>query len=301
MNSSGTEMRSFGVSGRIGHDSGGFYRRRIYDGKSGRNAGARECNAVGDDTVNRIYGHSSETMSEIPDNSIHLMITSPPYNVGKDYDEDLSLDEYMGMLNRVWRETYRVLVPGGRCCINVANIGRKPYMPLNAMITGAMLDIGYLMRGEIIWDKSASAGVSCAWGSWRSPSNPVLRDTHEYIMVYSKDDFYAGRSDGEPTIERDDFLQWTKSVWSMRAESAKRVGHPAPFPVELPKRLIHLYAYSNDIVLDPFMGSGTTAIACVETGRNYVGYDTSEEYVVMANARIRRHMDRNPQGLHNML
>ena len=149
-----------------------------------------------------------------------------------------------------------------------------------------MIDIGYLMRGEIIWNKSASAGVSCAWGSWRSPSNPVLRDTHEYITVYSKGDFSRKNIGGKATIGRDDFLEWTKSVWNMPAESAKRVNHPAPFPVDLPRRLIHLYTYYNDIVLDPFVGSGTTAIACLDARRRYIGYDTSEEYVKIAIQRI---------------
>ena len=214
------------------------------------------------------------------------MVTSPPYNVGKDYDDDLSMDEYRNLLCTVWRETLRVTAPGGRACINIANVGRKPYIPLNAMIAQDMIDIGWLMRGEIIWNKSASAGTSCAWGSWRSPSNPVLRDTHEYILVFSKGQFERRRKDGTPSIGRDEFLEFTKSVWNMAAESAKRVSHPAPFPVELPNRLIQLYTYLEDTVLDPFMGSGTTALAAQRAGRNWVGYEVSDTYVEVAKNRL---------------
>ena len=229
-------------------------------------------------------------MHELPDDCIHLMCTgnsnSPPYNVGKAYDDDLSEDEYFQLLNSVWKEVYRVLVPGGRACVNIANLGRKPYIPLNAKISNQMTENGFLMRGEIIWDKSASAGTSCAWGSWKSASNPVLRDTHEYILVFSKGKYNREAKDKTSTISREEFLEFTKSIWSFPAESAKRVNHPAPFPVELPRRLIQLYTFANDIVLDPFMGSGTTAVASVQSRRAYVGYDTSLEYVQTAQSRL---------------
>ena len=207
--------------------------------------------------LNRLYAHSSRSMHELPDGSVHLMVTSPPYNVGKDYDEDMSVEEYRRFLREVWAETYRVLVHGGRACINVANVGRRPYLSLSAFVTADMIDAGFLMRGQIIWNKQASAGSSCAWGSWRSPSNPVLRDVHEYILVFCKGDFARPKPECEQkqaTIGRDDFLEWTKSVWEFPAESAKKVKHPAPFPVELPARCIQLYTYSNDVVLDPVHG-----------------------------------------------
>ena len=255
-----TEMSAFGVNSRVGHNSEKFYRRSVY-GFTERERIIAPDNPVGRETLNRVYVHSSEHMSELPDNSVHLMITSPPYNVGKEYDDDLTLDTYLAMLKRVWKETYRVLVDGGRACVNVANIGRKPYIPLHAMIIADMTEIGFLMRGEIIWNKAASAGTSCAWGSWRSASNPVLRDVHEYILVFCKTTFK--RKSAESTIGRDEFLDNTKSIWDFPAESAKKVGHPAPFPVELPTRLINLYSFKNDVILDPFMGSGTTAVAAV--------------------------------------
>ena len=240
-----------------------------------------------EDALQRTHCHSSEDMHELPDRSVHLMVTSPPYNVGKEYDEDLSLEEYIDLLTKVMTETYRVLVVGGRACINVANVGRKPYIPLNSLVAELMSEIGFLMRGEIIWNKSASAGVSCAWGSWRSPSNPVLRDVHEYILVFCKETYKRTSEDGKATIERDAFLEGTKSIWSFPAESAKRVGHPAPFPVELPTRLIELYTFSDDIVLDPFMGSGSSAVASVNAGRRWIGYDMSQEYCDLTEARVR--------------
>ena len=282
-----TEMLTFGTSSRTGHNSDGFYKRKMYAAKRhANNMQAEQENDCADDVINRIYNHSSADMHEIPDNSVHLAVTSPPYNVGKEYDEDLTEDEYHDLLNSVWNEVYRALAPGGRVCVNVANIGRKPYIPMNAMISRQMIELGFLMRGEIIWYKNASAGVSCAWGSWKSASNPVLRDTHEYILVFSKGRYNRPAKDKISTITKEEFLEFTKSVWTFPAESAKRVNHPAPYPEELPRRLIQLYTYAGDIVLDPFIGSGTTAIASVKSNRRYVGYDTSAEYVSIAERRL---------------
>lgn len=226
-------------------------------------------------------------MSEIPDESIHLMITSPPYNVSKDYDLNLTLDEYRDFLRSVFREVFRVLVTGGRACVNIANIGRKPYIPLHTYVAEDMIRLGFSMRGEIIWNKSTSAGPSTAWGSWKSATNPTLRDVHEYILVFSKGDFARNGQHGKSTITRDEFLEYTKSIWSFGAESARRVGHPAPFPVELPRRLIQLYSFEDDVVLDPFAGSGTTCVAALQTGRRYVGYENNAAYVKIAESRIR--------------
>jgi site-specific DNA-methyltransferase (adenine-specific) len=226
-------------------------------------------------------------MPELPDRSVHLMVTSPPYNVGKVYDEDLTLNDYSGLLYRVLQETFRVLVTGGRACVNIANLGRKPYIPLHSIIIEQASRAGFFMRGEIIWDKGAGAGASTAWGSWMSPANPTLRDTHEYILVFQKPPFGRKRpEDGESTISREEFLEFTKSVWEFGPESAKRAGHPAPFPVELPYRLIQLYTYAGEVVLDPFMGSGATALAAIKSNRTFVGYEISQEYISIAEKRI---------------
>jgi DNA modification methylase len=288
----GTVTSSFGSPGRFGHDSSKFYNSRLYADlpKEKENVIHFE-NEINKDFLDKILCKSSERMDELPDNSVHLMVTSPPYNVGKEYDKGLTLDEYKGLLRNVFKEVYRVLVPGGRACINVANLGRKPYIPLDAFVTQIMLDIGFLMRGEIVWDKGSSAAASTAWGSWRSASNPTLRDTHEYIMIFSKDTFKRPEPKGrKSTITKEEFLEWTKSVWSFPAESATRVGHPAPFSVELPLRLIKLYTFEREVVLDPFIGSGTTAIASLRTSRHFVGYEIEKQYVDIANRRIQNEL-----------
>jgi site-specific DNA-methyltransferase (adenine-specific) len=280
-----SKTSSFGTNTRINHDSSRFYKSKLYSDLSVKKA-STEVNDFPAELKNTIIQSSSENMEEIPDNSLHLMITSPPYNVSKDYDEDLSLNDYLELLTKVFEETYRVLVNGGRACVNVANIGRKPYIPLSDFISKIMLEIGFNMRGEIIWNKGSGAGVSMAWGSWMSSSNPVLRDIHEYILVFSKGDYKRVKGDKENTILKEDFMEWTKSVWTMNTESAKRVGHPAPFPVELPYRLIQLYSYKDDIILDPFMGSGTTAIAALKSKRNFIGYEIDEDYLNNSRKRI---------------
>ena len=287
-----THTSSFGTNGRINHDSSKFYDSKLYSEFNKKVSVSDEYNEVSSEYINKIIHSSSENMIELPDNSIHLMITSPPYNVSKEYDEDLSLTEYLNMLKNVFSETYRVLINGGRACINVANLGRKPYIPLSDYISDMMIEIGFNMRGEIIWNKATSASPSTAWGSWQSASNPILRDVHEYILVFSKGN-YSRKMTKENcnTISKDDFMEWTKSIWTMKAESAKRIGHPAPFPEELPYRLMQLYSFKDDIILDPFMGSGTTAISALKSNRKFVGYDISEEYLNLANRRLQPYLN----------
>ncbi len=295
----GSKTSSFGTTSRISHDSSQYYNSRLYSELAGDNGCPPTPDHVFPSEIeNTILVGSAENMKEIPDNSLHLMVTSPPYNVTKAYDEDLSLEEYLQLLKKVFSETFRVLVYGGRACVNVANLGRKPYIPLSDYISQMMIEIGFLMRGEIIWYKGAGAGVSMAWGSWQSAANPVLRDTHEYILVFSKGSFARKKPQGkQDTITKEQFMEWTKSVWTMNPESAKKVGHPAPFPVELPYRLIQLYTYTGDIVLDPFMGSGSTAIAALKSGRKYVGYEIDPEYIKLAEERIAPYKNQLSLGL----
>jgi len=276
-----TKTRSFGSSGRVGHDASAYYSRSMSKFK----IVDAELIVNRSDCRNQIFCKSSENMDELPDNSVGLMITSPPYNVGKEYDEDLNLEEYLDLLKRIFIETYRVLEPGGRACINIANSGRKPYIPLSHKISEIMMEIGFLMRGEIIWVKAEGANGSCAWGSFCSPSNPSLRDIHEYILVFSKNDFKRAYS-GESTITKEDFMRDTLSVWRFNPESATKIGHPAPFPLELPSRLINLYSYKGDLILDPFMGSGTACLAAKRLSRDYIGYDIEEKYCKMAQNRL---------------
>lgn len=294
-----TVTSDFGSGRRESHDSTTFYGRFTPPLVSDE---ARVNTPVVTDSL--FVGDAREmTDDQVADGSVALMVTSPPYFAGKEYESDLSAGhvpstyvEYLEMLRDVFAICLRKLEPGGRMAINVANLGRKPYRSLSADVIGILQDdLGMLLRGEIIWQKARGAGGSCAWGSFRSPQNPVLRDVTERVIVASKGRFdraikrvdrEAGGLPSEATIDTQSFLDSTLDVWEIPSERATRVGHPAPFPVALPTRLIELYTYRNDLVLDPFIGSGTTAVAARQTERHYVGFDTEPEYITLAHERI---------------
>jgi DNA modification methylase len=288
-----TTTSSFGISKRESHDASAFYARNLYREQSanalpvtnGDQPNPQSPLPTIDTWADRLYCQSAAAMTPIPDNSVGLAFTSPPYNVGKDYDDDMSLESYLALIGQVAREVYRVLCPGGRYVVNIANLGRKPYIPLHAYFYEIHQEVGFLPMGEIIWRKAKGASGNCAWGSWQSAKAPRLRDLHEYLLVFTKEKF-ARPDKGESDITRDEFMAATLSIWEINAESAKRVGHPAPFPVALAERVIRLYSYVGDVVLDPFMGSGTTAVAAVQNQRHYVGFDISAEYCTLAEERI---------------
>ncbi len=283
----GTTTASFGSPGRESHDSTPFYAGKLYQDLPAQPTESGEEMPMEANQMDRIVCGSSEHMADLPDRSVHLMVTSPPYNVGKDYDQDMTLEDYRAFLRKVWAEVYRVLGPGGRACINIANLGRKPYIPLHAYLIEDMQALGFQMRGEIIWNKASSAAASTAWGTWRSATNPTLRDVHEYILVFSKGTFRRNQNPLKAsTISAEQFLEFTKSVWTFPATSARKLKHPAPFPLELPYRLIQLYTYEGDVVLDPFMGSGQTALAACQSQRHYIGYEIDPQYVALAEKRI---------------
>lgn len=286
--SRGTKTSAFGAPKRENHDSEYFYSSKMYTEVKpacSRNSDGLE-NQMPDNLINTVIQGDSRDLSQIPDLSLHLVVTSPPYNSRKFYDKDLSLSDYLGLIKNVCSELYPKMVDGSRFIINLANLGRKPYVPLTDYISQILSEIGYIQRGEIIWDKGASAGSSTAWGSWKSCSNPVLRDVHEYILVFSKGTMKRTKGEKRDTITRDEFLEYTKSIWTFPTVSAKKIGHPAPFPIELPSRVIQLYSYENDIIFDPFMGAGTTAIAALKAGRKFFGFDINQDYVDLANDRI---------------
>ena len=234
---------------------------------------------------NIIFNKSAENMDDLIDNCISLTVTSPPYNVGKLSDNNLSDEDYWKLMRQCFKEVYRVTESGGRLVLNVANLGRKPYIPFSNMFTDLMLDLGFLMRGEIIWQKSKGANANFAWGSWLSASNPVIRDIHEYCLVFSKEGMSKG-SKGKSTIEKEEFMESTLSIWNINPARAKKIGHPAPFPVELAERFINLYSYEKDLILDPFIGSGTTALAASKLKRSYIGYEVNAEYCKLAEKRL---------------
>ena len=234
---------------------------------------------------NIIFNKSAEKMDDLIDNCVSLTVTSPPYNVGKLSDNNLSDEDYWKLMRQCFKEVYRVTESGGRLVLNVANLGRKPYIPFSNMFTDLMLDLGFLMRGEIIWQKSKGANANFAWGSWLSASNPVIRDIHEYCLVFSKEGMSKG-SKGKSTIEKDEFMESTLSIWNINPARAKKIGHPAPFPVELAERFINLYSYEKDLILDPFIGSGTTALEASKLKRSYIGYEVNAEYCKLAEKRL---------------
>ncbi|MDQ3877892.1 MAG: site-specific DNA-methyltransferase [Actinomycetota bacterium] len=295
----GTATSNFGVSRRESHDASDFYARFAVPETS-----TEETIVINPASVlDQIYVGDARSMSEVLDDSVALVVTSPPYFAGKEYEQALgeghipsTYVEYLEMLTEVFRECVRTLEPGGRIAVNVANLGRKPYRSLASDVTAILQDrLGLLMRGEIIWQKAHGAGGSCAWGSFQSPANPVIRDLTERIVVASKGRFDRAltrtqrarkRLPSHATIFKDDFMEATTDVWDIPPESATRVGHPAPFPVELPLRLIELYTYRDDVILDPFMGSGTSAVAAVRSGRHFLGYDTDPDYVRAARERV---------------
>ncbi len=282
-----TKTSDFGVSGREGHDSSAFYESRMMKPRSAMmNNLYEKWDGQGTGWMDRIYLGSSSQMLDIPDNSVGLAFTSPPYAVGKEYDEDLTLEEWEFLMSAVADEVHRVLVPGGRYVVNVANIGRKPYVSLVSSVYKVMTQWHpFGCQGEIIWRKAKGAGGNCAWGSWMSSKAPSLRDVHEYLLVFTKGSF--GRPDkGVSDMTAAEFMEATLSIWDIPPASAKRIGHPAPFPLALAERVIKLYSYVGDVVLDPFMGSGTTCVAAAQLGRKYVGFDTEEKYVTLAEKRL---------------
>jgi site-specific DNA-methyltransferase (adenine-specific) len=243
--------------------------------------------------LDQIFNESCHNMYRIPDKSVPLTVTSPPYRVGKSYESpDWNLRDYLDFILAVLTEVYRVTVDGGRVVINIANTGRSPYIPMTTYYTNIMEKIGFLHRGIIIWDKGASAGKKTSWGSWLSAANPSLRDINEFILCFSKGGM-AREDNGESDLTRDEFLSYTESIWRIRTESAIKIGHPAPYPVELPYRAIKLYSFKNDVVLDPFMGSGSTAIAALKAGRHYLGYELNADYIQIAKRRIQEFHDNN--------
>jgi DNA modification methylase len=300
-----TTTSAFGVGRREAHDASAFYARFtppiVSDDDKVAPHAARDEIWVGDARQMDRYGN-------VADNSVALVVTSPPYFAGKEYEAALGVGHvpadyaaYLGMLHDVFAQCLGKLEAGGRIAVNVANLGRKPYRSLSSDVIEMLEGLGFLLRGEIIWQKSRAAGGSCAWGTYQRPGNPVLRDVSERIVLACKGRFDRAitpeerRDRGLPheaTIAMDEFIDATTDLWDIGAESATRVGHPAPFPVELPRRLIDLYTYRGDLVLDPFMGSGSTAVAALRTERHYIGFETDEEYAGLARRRTAEERER---------
>ena len=298
-----TSTSAFGVSKRESHDASGFYRRFTPPELSS------DSEVADNRALDKLFVGDAQRMDEVPDASVALVVTSPPYFAGKEYEEALGEGgvpatylEYLKLLREVFGQCVQKLEPGGRIAVNVANLGRRPYRSLSADVIGILQDdLRLPLRGEIVWVKQRGSSGSCAWGSFQRPANPVLRDLTERVIVASKGRFDRAvpakvrarrQLPSESSMTRDDFMENTLDVWEIPAESATRVGHPAPFPIELPARLIELYTYRGDLVLDPFAGSGTTAVAAVRAGRHFAGYDLDESYIRLAESRLEEERQR---------
>ena len=294
-----TATSSFGVGRRESHDARGFYDRFVPPDVSD------DVEVRPPAALDRVWVGDARHMDDdkVADKSVALVVTSPPYFAGKEYETALgdghvpgSYLDYLRMLEDVFAECVRKLEPGGRIAVNVANLGRRPYRSLSSDVVDILeRKLRLLMRGEVIWWKGHAAGGSCAWGTFQRPGNPVLRDVTERVIIASKGRFDRALSPrqreaaglpSEASIWREEFLEATTDVWEILPESARRVNHPAPFPVALPLRLIELYTYRCDLVLDPFMGSGSTAVAATRAERHFVGFDTDPRYKAIADERV---------------
>ena len=231
-------------------------------------------------------------MTEIEDATIALVVTSPPYNVGQEYEDNLSLKEYLYFLSDVFEKIRSKLIIGGRLCINIANTGRNPYVPLSSHITNILLQLGYVPEGEVIWVKPTAYGASnTSFGSWRLPSNPTLSDRHEYILIFRKDERKRDISQISEDVKeasrlsKDDFLKFRSSIWELN--TARNKNHPCVFPISIPSRLISFYSFIGDSILDPFMGSGTTAVAAKLLNRDYVGFELQSHYFTEIQKNLR--------------
>ncbi len=240
-----------------------------------------------DDLVT-IYQADSADLTVLGDATIDLVVTSPPYNLDVSYNgyrDDVPYERYLEWV-AVWaRALLRVVRPSGRACINVpldSNKGGKRAVYADYVRT--FIAAGWRYQTTIVWNEQ-NISRRTAWGSWLSPAAPFVTAPVEMVPVFYKGEWRRSRGSRRTDLERDEFLAWTLGVWEFPGENPKKVGHPAPFPLELPRRLIKLYSYLDDVVLDPFLGSGTTALAAKLLGRHCIGVEIDPTYCALAAKR----------------
>ena len=241
---------------------------------------------------NLMQGDCLEKMKEIPvgmskieSESVHCVITSPPYNVGlnyNSYDDNKEYQSYLDFMEKVFIQSYRVLSKDGRMIVNIGD-GKNGSIPTHSDFIQICKKTGFQVLTTIIWNKNTTSNRT-AWGSFMSASSPSFPRCFEYILVFRKSHKLLRK--GVSTISKEEFIQWSNGYWNMNTEKLKKVGHPAAFPLQLPERCIKLFTYEGDVVLDPFMGSGTTGVACVNTNRKFIGIEMDENYFNIACNRI---------------
>lgn len=255
-----------------------------------------------------ICGDSKAILHAMPDECVHLAITSPPYNVGLQYDshnDKMPYEEYLQWLTGFWSELKRILVPGGRFALNIAPTSIANFRPIHYHMARDLQHLGFIMRTEILWYKQTMRRRT-AWGSWKSPSNPHMVPSWEYVLVFSKGQWNLEGNKADADITGPEFIKYSDAFWPIQPETRGRQpflnslyppkrgrkepeakeGHPAPFPEELIYRLIKFYSYKNNVVLDPFGGTGTVAAVAARTNRHYVHLDLSQRYCAIAAERV---------------
>jgi DNA modification methylase len=237
-----------------------------------------------------IVGDSEFVLKQLPDNCIDLIFTSPPYNFGLDYEnhrDGVDWEKYFEKLFSIFKECIRVLKYGGRIIVNVQPLF-SDYVPIHHIISNFFMENKLIWKGEILWDKHNYNCKYTAWGSWKSPSNPYLKYTWEFLEIFCKGDLKHEGDDKMADITADEFKKWVYAKWDIQPEyNMKKYGHPAMFPEELVERVLKLFSFKGDIILDPFNGVGTTTAVAKKLSRNYLGIDISKEYCKKAEERLK--------------
>lgn len=246
---------------------------------------------INDDILTTKYGNA---------NSIDLIITSPPYNVDIQYksnNDKLNYNDYLEFSKKWIGQCYNWLKSDGRFCLNIPlDKNKGGHQSVGADLTRIAKDIGFKYHSTIVWNEG-NISRRTAWGSWMSASAPYVIAPVELIVILYKDKWKKTSGSRKSDISKEEFMEWTNGLWTFPGESKKRVGHPAPFPIELPKRCIKLFSYVNDVILDPFMGSGTTIIAAFINKRKSVGFDIDKSYCDLAYKRLMKEADLNQKKL----
>ena len=295
------KIGSYGLRGKKRHFSGYNAERKVSDRKAKEQNRGRHYYA-NDNPFSKINSEiplefenkiicadSLELLRRLPDNCVDIIFTSPPYNFGLAYDahnDTASWNQYYETLFNIFKECIRVLKYGGRFVVNIQPL-YSDYIPAHHMIGNFFIEQKMIWKGEIIWEKNNYNCKMCSYGSWKSPSSPYLKYTWEFIEVYCKGDLKKAGQSVNADISAEEFKSWVVAKWSIAPERRmKEFGHPAMFPEALVERVLKLFSFQNDLVLDPFNGAGTTTVVAKKTGRRYLGIDISEEYCATARKRI---------------
>lgn len=246
--------------------------------------------------IQLMYGDCMSIMNGLPEKCVHCVITSPPYNVDlgnnkykktgySTHDDNMPYDEYLNWIKNVFIECSRVLSSDGRIAVNIGD-GKNGKIPTHSDFIQTLKEVGFIPMTTIIWNKNNTSN-RCAWGSYLSAKSPSFPRPFEYILVFQKTN--GLQRIGESTITKEEWKEYSNGLWSFAPEKKqKQIGHPAMFPLELPKRLIKMLTYKHDVILDPFMGSGTTGVSCVNENRKFIGIEMMKSISKLLKIELKR-------------